>query len=196
MWQVENEYGYCGSNTVYLRHLLATARQQLGDNVILFTTDPPDIARLGSLPGAEVLTCALPEIRGNAITKPPVISSMGQLIQPAGSPHGCRLVALWGSTFPQTLSTSAACPAARCSLTLLLCRFQGLYTFLQARLTCARGLQRRRFWAWQQCSGRICCAERAQPARHVASVLQRALVRPAPFSCFLITLGHANLQAS
>ncbi|KAK9824996.1 hypothetical protein WJX81_007218 [Elliptochloris bilobata] len=54
--QIENEYGYCGSDKAYLRHLLASARQQLGGNVILFTTDPPDIAHLGSLPGAEVLT--------------------------------------------------------------------------------------------------------------------------------------------
>jgi len=56
--QVENEYGYCGSDQAYLRHLLRTARQQLGGGVTLFTTDPPDIARLGSLPGDEVLTCA------------------------------------------------------------------------------------------------------------------------------------------
>ena len=56
--QVENEYGYCGSDRAYLRHLLATVRQQLGDDVILFTTDPPDLMPLGSLPGDEVLTCA------------------------------------------------------------------------------------------------------------------------------------------
>ena len=56
--QIENEYGYCGSDKAYLRHLLATARQQLGDDVILFTTDPPDIAHLGSLPGDDVFTCA------------------------------------------------------------------------------------------------------------------------------------------
>ena len=58
MLQVENEYGYCGSDRAYLRHLLATARQQLGDDVILFTTDPPDLAHLGSLPGDQVFTCA------------------------------------------------------------------------------------------------------------------------------------------
>ena len=57
--QVENEYGYCGSDKAYLRHLLASARQQLGGNVILFTTDPPDLAHLGSLPGDAVYTCAL-----------------------------------------------------------------------------------------------------------------------------------------
>ena len=56
--QIENEYGYCGSDKAYLRHLLATARQQLGDGVILFTTDPPDQVQLGSLPGDEVFTCA------------------------------------------------------------------------------------------------------------------------------------------
>ena len=58
MLQVENEYGYCGSDRAYLRHLLATARQQLGDEVILFTTDPPDLVHVGSLPGDEVFTCA------------------------------------------------------------------------------------------------------------------------------------------
>lgn len=58
MLQVENEYGYCGSDKAYLRHLLATARQQLGNDVILFTTDPPDLVHLGSLPGEEVFTCA------------------------------------------------------------------------------------------------------------------------------------------
>ena len=37
---------------------LRPARQQLGDEVILFTTDPPDLVHLGSLPGDEVFTCA------------------------------------------------------------------------------------------------------------------------------------------
>ena len=37
VWQVENEYGYCGSNKGYLRHLLAAARRQLGDGVITLT---------------------------------------------------------------------------------------------------------------------------------------------------------------
>lgn len=93
MWQVENEYGYCGSDKGYLRHLLATARQQLGDSVILFTTDPPDIARLGSLPGAEVLTCALPETHDMPV-KEPHRPSVGQLAQPAGSVRGSRLLTL------------------------------------------------------------------------------------------------------
>ena len=89
--QVENEYGYCGSDAGYLRRLLAAARRQLGDSVILFTTDPPDIARLGSLPGAEVLTCALPESHDMPVKEPP---SVGQLAQPAGSMRGSRLVTL------------------------------------------------------------------------------------------------------
>lgn len=63
--QVENEYGYCGSDKAYLRHLLATARQQLGGDVILFTTDPPDLAHLGSLPGGQVFTCAPPALQGS-----------------------------------------------------------------------------------------------------------------------------------
>ena len=56
--QIENEYGYCGSDRAYLRSLLATARQQLGDGAILFTTDPPDLVHLGSLSGDGVFTCA------------------------------------------------------------------------------------------------------------------------------------------
>lgn len=55
---MENEYGYCGSDPAYIRHLLGTARAALGDDVILFTTDPPALAASGSLPGGELFTCA------------------------------------------------------------------------------------------------------------------------------------------
>ena len=55
--QVENEYGYCGSDPGYIRHLLGTARAVLGDDVIFFTTDPPALAAAGSLPGDELYTC-------------------------------------------------------------------------------------------------------------------------------------------
>ena len=54
--QVENEYGYCGSDASYIRHLVQEARQILGDDVILYTTDPPTLAADGSLPGDEVYT--------------------------------------------------------------------------------------------------------------------------------------------
>ena len=57
--QIENEYGFCGSSKVYLRHLAATARRHLGNDTILYTTDPPAIAPKGSIYGEEVYTCAL-----------------------------------------------------------------------------------------------------------------------------------------
>lgn len=55
--QVENEYGFCGSSKPYLRHLVATARQHLGNDTILYTTDPPAITPKGSLYGDDVYTC-------------------------------------------------------------------------------------------------------------------------------------------
>jgi beta-galactosidase len=55
--QIENEYGFCGSSKTYLRHLAATARQHLGNETILYTTDPPAIAPKGSIYGEEVYTC-------------------------------------------------------------------------------------------------------------------------------------------
>ena len=60
MVQLENEYGYCEpAYTIersrrYMRALKAMARQGLGDNVILYTTDPPYLLNEGSLPGDEV----------------------------------------------------------------------------------------------------------------------------------------------
>ncbi len=54
--QVENEYGYCGSDADYIRHLLRTAKAALGDDVIFYTTDPPSLAEAGSLPGDELYT--------------------------------------------------------------------------------------------------------------------------------------------
>jgi beta-galactosidase len=45
-----------GSDKVYLRHLAATARAHLGDDLILYTTDPAHVAAAGTLPGDEVLT--------------------------------------------------------------------------------------------------------------------------------------------
>lgn len=56
MYQIENEYGFCGSDKEYLRHLAAKARQVLGEDVLLYTTDPVHVAPMGSLPGDEVLT--------------------------------------------------------------------------------------------------------------------------------------------
>lgn len=54
--QVENEYGYCGSDSSYIRHLIQVAGGILGNDVILYTTDPPTLAAAGSVPGSEVYT--------------------------------------------------------------------------------------------------------------------------------------------
>lgn len=56
MLQIENEYGFCGKDKAYLRYLAATAKRLLGQDVLLYTTDPPTVAAEGSLPGDEVLT--------------------------------------------------------------------------------------------------------------------------------------------
>ena len=57
--QLDNEFGYVdwapGSRD-YLRWLARLAWQHLGKQTILFTTDPPDIADRGTLPGDEILT--------------------------------------------------------------------------------------------------------------------------------------------
>ena len=61
--QLENEYGYCepayGIERArrYMRALRAMARKGLGDDVILYTTDPPYLLHEGSLPGGEVFRC-------------------------------------------------------------------------------------------------------------------------------------------
>lgn len=56
--QIENEFGFLGPNERYLRHLLATARASLGDEALIYTTDPPPNLGKGTLPGADVYSCA------------------------------------------------------------------------------------------------------------------------------------------
>ncbi|GAB4821127.1 hypothetical protein N2152v2_008173 [Parachlorella kessleri] len=56
MVQIENEYGFCGDDKEYIRHLIRTARTHLGDDIILFTTDPPPQADRGSIAGDEIYT--------------------------------------------------------------------------------------------------------------------------------------------
>ena len=58
-WQVENEFGFVGPNEPYLRHLNSTARNALGDNVVLYSTDPPSVIDDGTLGGNYVFACAL-----------------------------------------------------------------------------------------------------------------------------------------
>ena len=58
--QIENEYGFCGFNDkAYLQHLVDTARASLGDEAVLFTTDPPNVVTMGGLYGDDVISCAL-----------------------------------------------------------------------------------------------------------------------------------------
>ena len=54
--QLENEYGFIGDakDKHYMRHLVKLARKALGDEIVLFTTDPPGNVEKGSLPGDEI----------------------------------------------------------------------------------------------------------------------------------------------
>eukprot|EP00884_Botryococcus_braunii_P022552 jgi/Botrbrau1/8981/Bobra.0148s0087.1 len=55
MVQVENEYGFCQLHDVpYLRHLVSLVRDSLGSNVIVYTTDPPNKIKWGTIKGSEV----------------------------------------------------------------------------------------------------------------------------------------------
>ncbi|BDA51062.1 probable beta-galactosidase [Coccomyxa sp. Obi] len=56
MVQIENEFGFIGPDETYIRHIKATAKNALKDDVILFTTDPPDKAPRGTLTGSELYT--------------------------------------------------------------------------------------------------------------------------------------------
>ena len=48
---------WAAQNKGYLRHLADLARHHLGPNITLFTTDPPDIAHLGTLQDPDIYTC-------------------------------------------------------------------------------------------------------------------------------------------
>jgi beta-galactosidase len=52
---MENEYGYYGEDKAYLRHLVAKARQHLGQQVLLYTTDGngEEWVRRGTLEGEQ-----------------------------------------------------------------------------------------------------------------------------------------------
>lgn len=69
MWvQIENEYGFCGFNDkAYLAHLRDTARASLGDEAVLFTTDPPNVVTMGGLYGDDVLSCVAPSLALNTL---------------------------------------------------------------------------------------------------------------------------------
>ena len=59
--QLENEYGFHGdaNDKRYMRHLVKLARRDLGDDIMLFTTDPPPVVEKGSLPGDEIFRWVL-----------------------------------------------------------------------------------------------------------------------------------------
>lgn len=43
-----------GPNEKYMRHLVGTMKASLGDDALIYTTDPPPNIAKGSLPGDEV----------------------------------------------------------------------------------------------------------------------------------------------
>ena len=56
MSQIENEYGFYACDHAYMQHLHDVMRKHLGDDVVLHTTDPPNVVQCGSLPLPDVLT--------------------------------------------------------------------------------------------------------------------------------------------
>jgi len=50
--QIENEFGFVGPDEQYLRHLHTLAKDNLVDDVVLFSTDPPSVIDKGSLGGS------------------------------------------------------------------------------------------------------------------------------------------------
>lgn len=54
MLQVENEFGFVGPNEAYMKHLVGTVRAALGNDVIIYTTDPPPNIAKGSIAGDSV----------------------------------------------------------------------------------------------------------------------------------------------
>ena len=55
--QIENEFGFVGPDENYLRHLHTLARDNLVDDVVLFSTDPPAVIDKGSLGGGYSYAC-------------------------------------------------------------------------------------------------------------------------------------------
>ena len=58
---MENEFGFVGPNEPYLRHITATARANLGSEVVLYSTDPPSVITKGTLGAKDgILACGNP----------------------------------------------------------------------------------------------------------------------------------------
>ena len=45
--QIENEFGFIGPDEAYIAHFTALARELLGNDTVLYTTDPPPVIALG-----------------------------------------------------------------------------------------------------------------------------------------------------
>ena len=74
---MENEFGFVGPNEKYMRHLVGTVRTVLGDDLIIYTTDPPPNIAAGSLaddsvyrrvstPGRLFRDVAIPPLSGSS----------------------------------------------------------------------------------------------------------------------------------
>lgn len=56
--QIENEYGFCwrAPDRKYLQFLTDKLRLYLGEDVIIYSTDPPAVIERGTLPGKDVFS--------------------------------------------------------------------------------------------------------------------------------------------
>ena len=54
--QIENEYGFCplAPDAKYLSFLKDRIHQYLGEDTIIYTTDPPSVINKGTIPGKDV----------------------------------------------------------------------------------------------------------------------------------------------
>ncbi len=89
--QVENEFGFVGPNEKYMRHLVGTVRASLGNDVVIYTTDPPPNIAKGSIAGDEVyrylgnVFCKLPpgaaacHSQGSMVPRTWIVMSIYQL---------------------------------------------------------------------------------------------------------------------
>jgi beta-galactosidase len=124
MTQVENEYGSYGdvsssaSDKRYIEHLVQTARDALGPNALLFTTDGGNAGymRRGSLPGDAVLTV------GDGCSDPAATWAAQKQFNPPGrSPFICAelypgWLTHWGDQ--KMANTSSAAAAANLDASL------------------------------------------------------------------------------
>ncbi len=109
--QIENEFGFLGPNQPYLRHLLASARASLGDDVMIYTTDPPPNLAKGTLPGAEVYSCAPAPLPLRAGRHPGARSLTAAAVRACAAPCSARQQAV-GCDFVAAFGAALALPSA------------------------------------------------------------------------------------